>query len=330
MSQSERLRVFVTRRMPGQALERLSQHVEVDLWAEDSAPPQDQLIARTAAADGLLCTLSDRIDQELIDACPRLRAVATCSVGYDHVDLKALTARGIQLGYTPGVLTAATADLAMALMLSAGRRITEADRFVRDGSWAKSIGWNPSMLLGVDFANATLGIAGFGEIGQAVAHRAQAFGMKVLAWSRSGRTGDGIEAVSFEEMIKRSDIISLHVPMTAETRGLFNADMIAAMKPGSMLINTARGGIVDEQALADALHTGHIAAAGFDVFAVEPIPGDNPLLSAPNMVVAPHIGSATLATRSRMAEMTVDNILAGFARKSMPNSPNKAQLEGRL
>lgn len=329
MSNSVRNRVFVTRNLPGPALARLAEVVDVDLWTEDCAPPRERMLERLAAADGLLCTLSDRIDAGLLDACPRLRVIATCSVGFDHVDVPALTARGIPLGYTPGVLTNATADLAMALMLAAGRRIVDCDRFVRDGSWAKTVGWNPQMFLGADFASATLGIAGYGGIGQAVARRARAFGMRVLAWSRSGTTTDGVEAVSFEDLLARSDIISIHVPLTAETRGLFDARSLQAMKPGAILVNTARGGIVDEAALADALHKGHLSAAATDVFATEPVPVDNPLLTAPNMVLAPHVGSATLATRSRMAEMSVDNILAGLSGQPMPHTPNAAAIRDK-
>ncbi|MDA5194102.1 2-hydroxyacid dehydrogenase [Govanella unica] len=329
MSSVRRPHVFVTRPLPGRGLERLSAVAEVDVWREEGAPSHDVLLARAAEADGLLCMLTDRIDAGLLDACPRLRVIATCSVGYDHVDLAALTARDIPLGNTPGVLTDATADLAMALMLGAGRRITEAERFLRAGEWSEALRWDPLMFLGMDFRGATLGIAGFGAIGQAVASRARAFGMRVLAWSRSGTAADGVEAVSFERLLAESDVISIHVPLSAETRGLFDARVLAAMKPGAMLINTARGGIVDEAALAAALQTGHLSAAATDVFATEPVAMDSPLLAAPNIIVVPHIGSATLATRSRMADMSVDNLIAGLKGERMPNSPNGDQVRSR-
>jgi len=316
------MRVFVTRQLVGNALERLAREVEVDLWTGQGQPDPEAMRARLAPCDGLLCLLTDRVDATLIHACPSLRAVASCSVGLDHVDIKALTARKIPLGYTPGVLVETTADLAFALLLSAARRIVEADRFVRDGNWTPARKWEPDMLVGRDLSGATLGIVGLGEIGRAVARRAHGFGMRIISWTRSGRTADGIESVSLERLLSESDFVSLHVALAPETRNLIDAQAIGRMKPGAVLINTARGGIVDELALASALGEGRLAAAGLDVFEKEPVALDHPLLSLSNVVVAPHIGSASIATRTKMAELSVDNLLAGLNGKPMRHCAN--------
>ena len=316
------MRVFVTRQLVGNALERLAQHVEVDLWTGEGQPDAATMRARLAGCDGLLCLLTDRVDASLIEACPSLRAVASCSVGLDHVDVKALTARKIPLGYTPGVLVETTADLAFALLLSASRRIVEADRFVREGHWTPARKWEPDMLVGRDLSGATLGIIGLGEIGQAVARRARGFGMRIISWTRSGRTADGIESVSLDTLLSESDFVSLHVALAPETRNLLDAKALSRMKPGAVLINTARGGIIDEVALATALREGKLAAAGLDVFEKEPVALDHPLLQLPNVVVAPHIGSASIATRTKMADLTVDNILAGLTGKPMRHCAN--------
>lgn len=316
------MRVFVTRHLVGNALERLAREVEVDLWTGQGQPDPEAMRARLAACDGLLCLLTDRVDAALIQACPSLRAVASCSVGLDHVDIKALTARKIPLGYTPGVLVETTADLAFALLLSAARRIVEADRFVRDGHWTPARKWEPDMLVGRDLSGATLGIVGLGEIGQAVARRARGFGMRIISWTRSGRTAEGIESVSLDRLLAESDFVSLHVALAPETRNLIDAQAIGRMRPSAVLINTARGGIVDELALASALRDGRLAAAGLDVFEKEPVALDHPLLSLSNVVVAPHIGSASIATRTKMAELSVDNLLAGLNGKPMRHCAN--------
>jgi len=316
------MRVFVTRQLVGHALERLAREVQVDLFDGEGQPDPQTLRARLSGCDGLLCLLTDRVDAGLIEACPSLRVVASCSVGLDHVDIKALTARKIPLGYTPGVLVETTADLAFALLLCAARRIVEADRFVRKGDWTVARRWEPDMLLGRDLAGATLGIVGLGEIGQALARRARGFGMRILSWTRSGRTGEGIESVSLETLLAESDFVSIHVALTPDTRNLLDAQAIACMKPSAVLINTARGGIVDEAALYAALRAGRLGAAGLDVFEQEPVPLDHPLLTLPNVIVAPHIGSASVATRTRMAELTVDNLLAGLNGKPMRHCAN--------
>lgn len=313
-------RVFVTRQLPGDALERLRGQVDMDLWEGDGAPPATVLRERCRACEGLLCLLTDRVDAALLDACPNLRVVSSMSVGVDHVEVPALNARRIPLGYTPGVLVETTADLAFALMLAAARRVVESDRFLRAGNWRR---WEPDMLLGRDVHGATLGIIGLGAIGQAVARRARGFGMRLVGWSRSGQSREGVEILPLERVLAESDFVSIHVALTDETRNLLDARAIAGMKPGAILVNTARGGIVHEGALHDALASGRLAAAGLDVFETEPVPMDNPLLGLPNVVAAPHIGSASVATRSRMADLSVDNLLAGLAGTPMPHCFNQ-------
>ncbi len=314
-------RVFVTRRLPGDALERLAKHAEVDLWPGDLPPPYDELRRRTAAADALICLLSDRIDAALIDASPRLRVISAVAVGYDNIDLAAATARAILVGNTPGVLTETTADLAFALMLAVARRITEADRFVHNGEWKT---WDPNLLLGYDVHSATLGIVGYGEIGRAVARRAAGFGMRVLYATRTpARVRDhNSTPVDLETLLRESDFVSLHVPLTPETRHLIAEPQLRAMKRTAILVNTARGAVIDQPALARALEEGWIAGAGRDVAAVEPLPPDDPLLRAPNAVLLPHIGSASHATRERMASVAVDNCIAGLRGERLPHCVN--------
>jgi glyoxylate reductase len=274
----------------------------------------------------LLCLLTDVVDRHLLDACPDLRVVSSLSVGVDHIDLDAASARGIQVGYTPGVLTETTADLTLALMLAAARRIPEADRYVRDGLWTPERRWEPDMLLGRDLHGAVLGVIGLGAIGQAVSRRALGFGMSVIGWTRSGGRVADVEPVGLEELLSRADFVSVNVALAPETRDLLGPTAIARMKPGAMLVNTSRGGIVDEVALAEALHSGRLAAAALDVFANEPLSRDSPLLEAPNLVLTPHIGSASLETRRRMATLAVDNLLAGLAESEMPHCANHSEL----
>jgi glyoxylate reductase len=318
-------RVFCTRSLPGAALERLAAQVELEVWPREAAPAPPALLAGCRAADGLLCLLSDRIDAELLAASPRLRAISSCSVGLDHVDLAAATARRIPVGHTPGVLTETTAELAVGLLFAAARRIVEADRTVREGRWREA--WDPSALLGRDLHGASLGVIGLGAVGRAVAQRALALGMRALGWSRSRRAVAGVEAVALDELLARSDFVSVHVALTSGTRGLLDAQALARLRPGAILVNTARGGIVDEAALAEGLRSGRIAGAALDVFAREPLPAESPLLSAPNLILLPHIGSATLATRSRMAALAVENLLAGLAGRPMPRCANR-EVEG--
>jgi glyoxylate reductase len=317
---SRRPRVFVTRALPGRALARLAEHAELDVWRERGAPPPEELARRAARAEGLLCLLTDRIDAALLERCPRLRAVSSCSVGLDHVDLAAAARRGIAVGHTPGVLAETTADLAFGLLLAVARRIPEADRFVRRGAWTPERAWEPDLLLGTDVHGATLGLLGLGAIGRAMARRAQGFGMRVLGWSRSGRAAPGVESAAFDELLAASRFVSVHLALTRETEGLIDARALAHMPRGAYLVNTSRGELVDEDALVRALHEGHLAGAALDVYAREPLPSSSPLLASENVVLTPHIGSASLDTRARMAELAVENLLAGLEGRPLPHA----------
>jgi lactate dehydrogenase-like 2-hydroxyacid dehydrogenase len=305
---------FVTRALPGGAIDRLAREHDVEVWPERTAPPADALRARAAGADALLTLLTDRVDRDLLDAAPSLRAIANYAVGTDNVDLDAATERGIPVGNTPDVLTETTADLAWALLMAGARRLGDAERAVRAGDWPT---WEPGAFLGVDVHGATLGIVGYGRIGQAVARRAQGFGMEVL----HTREHD------LDEILRRADFVSLHTPLTGDTRGLIGGRELALMQPHAVLVNTARGEIVDTDALIEALHAGRIAAAALDVTDPEPIPADHPLLRAPGVTVLPHIGSASTRTRAAMADMAVDNLLAALAGERMPHCANPAVYE---
>lgn len=319
---SERPRVFVTRRLPGDAVERVREVADVEIWPGDSSPDPGALRAGATAADGLLCLLTDPIDATLLGACPRLRVVSSCSVGVDHIDVAAATRRGIPVGHTPGVLAETTADLAFALLLVAARRVGEAERWLRGGGWTEQRRWDPEGFVGRDVHGATLGVIGLGAIGRAVAQRARGFGMHVLGWTRSARRVEGVEAAPLSELLRRSDFVSVHLALTEETGGLLDAAALEGLKPGAVLINTARGGIVDEAALCAALRSGKVAAAALDVFESEPIDPSSPLLTAPNLVLTPHIGSASIATRTRMADLAVENLLAGLAGQPLPHAVN--------
>jgi glyoxylate reductase len=288
----------------GPALERLAAAHEVDVWPGDLPPSPAELRERTRDADGLLCLLTERVDAGLLDACPRLRVVSNYAVGTDNVDLEACAARGIAVGRTPDVLTDATADLAWALILASVRRLPEAAAAVRAGEWRT---FEATRWIGTTLAGKTLGIVGFGRIGRAVARRAEGFGMDV------------VHGVPLDDLLARADVVTLHCPLTPETRGLIDAHALARMKPTAHLVNTARGPIVDHGALAAALQQGTIAGAALDVTDPEPMPADHPLLGAPNLLVVPHIGSATVEARSAMTEIAVANLEAGLAGRPLPH-----------
>jgi glyoxylate reductase len=302
-------KVFITRAFPFDALKRLRAEHEVDVWDDNAPPPRDVLLERAAQADALLTIITERVDAELFDAAPSVKAVANLAVGTDNIDLDEAAKRGIGVGNTPGVLTDATADIAFALLLAIARRITEGDRQVREGGWAP---WHPSHMLGGDLAQTTLGIIGWGRIGQAMARRGEGFGMKIIHSSRSS-------GIALEALLEQADHVSLHTPLTDETRHLMGAAQFKRMKDTAYFVNTSRGGTVDQAALTRALHEGQIAGAGLDVTDPEPLPSDDPLLQAPNLVVVPHVGSPTVRTRSRMADMAVDNLLAALAGEEMPH-----------
>ncbi|MEA2311429.1 MAG: glyoxylate reductase [Solirubrobacteraceae bacterium] len=301
-------RIFVTRTLPFEALDRLAARHELDVWPGELPPSREELREHLADADALLSLVTDAVDAELLDAAPGLRAIANLAVGTDNIDLEAAAARGIPVGNTPDVLTDATADLALALLLSLARRIPEGSAMVRDGAWRT---WEPAAGLGADLAGATLGIVGWGRIGQAVARRAAGFELEVVHSSRSS-------GVPLGELLDRSDFVSLHCPLTPETRHLIGEETLARMRDTAYLVNTARGGVVDQVALRAALLEGRIAGAALDVTDPEPLPADDPLLEAPNLIVVPHVGSATVRTRERMAEMAVENLLAALAGEPMP------------
>jgi lactate dehydrogenase-like 2-hydroxyacid dehydrogenase len=310
---AEAQRVFVTRRLPGEAplaTLRAVPGLAIDVWDSDEPVPGEALLARGAGCAGLLTMLTDRVDGALLDACPTVRVVANMAVGYDNVDVAAATARGVLVTNTPGVLTETTADLAFALLLASARRLAEGETAVRGGAWGP---WKPAWLLGRDVAGATLGIVGPGRIGAAVARRAEGFGMRVLYYGRREAPDFPGERVPFDELLATSDFVSVHVPLTAETARMFDAATFRRMRQTATFINTARGGIVDQAALAEALMRGEIAAAALDVTTPEPLPPDDPLLRAPNLLVTPHVGSATLQTRERMASLAVEGLLAGLA-----------------
>ena len=305
-------RCFVTRRIPGPALDRLIDEHDVDVWPHRLPPTPDELREHVAGVEGLLSLLTDTVDEALLDAAPDLRAISNYAVGTDNVDVDAATRRGIPVGNTPDVLTDATADLAFALLLALARRLPEGEHDVREGQW---VTFEPDRNLGAEVSGATLGIVGFGRIGQAVARRAEGFGMEVL---HSGRSG----GVPLEELLERSDFVTLHCPLTPETRHLIDWPALDRMKPTALLVNTARGPIVDIAALQRALHERAIGGAALDVTDPEPIPADHPLLQAPNLLVVPHIGSATVRTRHKMTEIAVDNLLAALAGEPMPHQAN--------
>lgn len=311
-------KVFVTHQLPGGRIHELARLCDMNVWMGPGLLSARRLQEELAGCQGLVCLLTDRVDQTLLEAVPELEFVSSMSVGVDHIDVAAMTARGLPVGNTPGVLVDTTADAAFALMLAAARRLVEADRFIRQGNWREGNAWSPDFFTGVDVAGATLGVIGLGAIGQAVARRAAGFNMQVLGWNRTPVDIAGIERVELEDLLRRSDFVSVHVGLAAGTRNLLDAAKIELMKPGAVLVNTARGGIVDEQALAAALTAGKLFAAGIDVFEQEPVPQDNPLLGLSNVVVAPHIGSATTVTRARMADMAAANAIAALQGQVMP------------
>jgi glyoxylate reductase len=302
-------RIYVTRDLPGGALDRLRTEHDVDVHAGDMPPTRTELEAGVAEAEGLLSLLTDRVDAALIERAPRLRAIANYAVGHENIDLAAAAARGIAVGNTPDVLTGATADLTLALLLAAARQLPQSARAVRDGRWRT---WDPKAWLGLELDGATLGIVGMGRIGQAVKRRAEAFGMDVVHHGRR-------DGVPLEQLLERSDVVSLHAPLTPETRHLIDAAALARMKPAAILVNTARGGLVDTDALTAALEGGQIAGAALDVTDPEPLPAGHPLLQSPRALVVPHVGSATHRTRERMADLAADNLLAALAGRPMPH-----------
>jgi len=323
-------KVYVTRRIQDSGMKLLDGRVEYEVWEEDRPVERSELLRKAAAADGLLATLSDRIDDELLSLCPGLKVVSNYAVGYDNIDVRAATDRGVVVTNTPDVLTAATADIAFTLMLASARRLVEGNEFLRSGEW---VTWQPNLLLGADVSGAVLGIYGMGKIGQAVARRARGFDMEILYVNRSPREEAerelGARRVAFEELLARSDFISIHCPLSDETRGLFNESTLRSMKKTAYLINTSRGPVVDQRALYRACSEGWIAGAGLDVFDIEPVPLDEPLLTLKNVTTIPHLGSATVRIRESMARLAVENLLAALEGRRPSAVVNPEVLDGR-
>ncbi len=319
-----RPKVYVTRKVPEQALEILRSVAEVSVWDREDVPPPRQVILRELAqADGVFSLLTDRIDAEVMAAAPRLKVISNFAVGFDNVDIPAATKRGIVVTHTPDVLTETVADFTVCLMLAAARRLVEADRYMRDGKWKT---WEPLLLAGQDIHHATLGLIGLGRIGAAVARRAQGFGMQVLYYDVVRREdlerSLSITYRSLDDVLRDSDVISVHVPLSEQTRHLIGRAQFALMKNTAVFVNTSRGPVVDQAALTQALASRRIFAAGIDVFEQEPVSPDDPLLKLDNVIVVPHIASASIPTRIRMATLAAENLVAVLQGKRPPNPVN--------
>jgi glyoxylate reductase len=317
--------VFITRIVPQKGLDLIVNEpdIEADIWPEELPPPREVLLAKVQGLDGLYCLLTEKIDEELLDAAgPQLKVVSLMAVGYDSVDVAACTRRGIPVGNTPGVLTEATADLTLALLLATARQVARAAEAVKAGKWRT---WEPLGYTGPDVYGSTVGIIGLGRIGLAVARRLHGFNVRLLYYSRRSTplaAEVGATWVDLDTLLAESDFVTLHTPSTPETRHFINAERLRQMKPTATLINTARGDVVDQHALIEALRAGVIAYAGLDVTTPEPLPVDSPLLSLPNALVLPHIGSASFSAREKMATMAAENLLAGLAGERLPHCVN--------
>jgi len=320
----------VTRRLPQPALDIIRPIADFTLWDREDVPPAREVLLREVTqVDGLLSLLTDRIDGEVMDAAPRLRVVSNFAVGFDNIDIPAATKRRIVVTNTPEVLTETVADFAFCLMLAASRRLVEGDRYARDGKWKT---WEPLLLAGQDMYRATLGLIGLGRIGSAVARRAKGFEMRVMYYDPFRREdleqSLQIEYRPFSDVVRQADFISVHVPLSEQTRHLIGRDQFSMMKPTAVFVNTSRGPVVDQQALAEALAARRIFAAGIDVFEREPVPTDDPLLAQGNAIVAPHIASASIPTRIRMATLAAENLVAVLQGKRPPNPVNPEVLKG--
>jgi len=322
---TDRPTVFVARKIPDDGIDPVVAACDARVWEDDLPPPRAALLDAIRGCDGVLTLLTDKVDDEFLDAAgPQLKVVSNYAVGFDNVDVPACTARGVAVGNTPGVLTETTADLAWALLMAAARRLPEGDRYVRAGKWKT---WGPLLLLGPDVHGTTIGIVGFGRIGQAVARRARGFGMTIL-YQDVHRASPEVEAefgatyLPLEQLLPRADYVTLHVNLTHDTHKLIDAEKLSWMKSSAVLVNTSRGPVVDGAALADALRSGSIFAAALDVTDPEPIPADDPLVGLDNCLIVPHIASASRATRAKMAEMAAANLLAGVRGERIPTPVN--------
>lgn len=316
-------RVFITRMLPQPALGRILPVCETEVWQDELPPPREVLLSKVRDVDGLLSLLTDKIDATLMDNAPKLKVISNCAVGYDNIDVPAATQRGITVGNTPGVLTETTADFAFALLMAAARRVVEGDRYTRAGKWKT---WGLTVLLGQDVYGATLGLIGLGRIGAAVAKRAKGFDMRVLYYDPYRREDLekqlGITYADLDTVVREADFVSVHTPLTNETKHLINAELLRKMKKTAILVNTSRGPVVDQAALYAALRDGVIAGAALDVTDPEPIVMNDPLLTLENCIIAPHIASASVTTRTKMAMMAAENLLAGLRGEPLPNPVN--------
>ena len=318
-------KVFVTRSIMDAGLDIVRDFCEADVWSGELPPPREVLLERVKGVEGILSLLTSQIDDEVMAAAgTNLKVIGNYAVGYDNIDIPAATRRGVPVGNTPGVLTDTTADFAFALLMAAARRVVEADVYARAGKWQT---WGPSLLLGQDITGATLGIIGFGRIGKGMAKRAQGFDMEILYYSPNCQPDPyaaeiGAHCIDLTTLLERSDFVSVHVPLNDQTHHLINKETLRMMKPSAVLINTARGPVVDTEALYEALRDQVIGYAALDVTDPEPIPADHPLLELENVIVAPHIASASYATRGKMATMAAENLIAGLKGEHLPNCVN--------
>ena len=307
-------RVLITLPLPAAVLDTLGEQFDLQVW-DEGPMPQAHIERWAETADAILCSLGTSITADLIRSNPQLRTVSSISVGVDHIDMDAATAARLPIGHTPGVLVDSTADLALALMLATMRRVVEADRFIRQGHWSSS--WTTDFFLGEDLSRATVGIVGLGPTGLAVVKRVSAFGANVIGWNRTEREIPGVRNVALDDLFAEADIVSVHTAATPETHHLVNAQRLASMKTGAVIINTARGSVIDESALITALSSGKIRA-GLDVYEQEPLAENSPLLAMDNVVLMPHLGSATAKTRHAMLARALENLAAGLEGKSLP------------
>ncbi|MDG2037498.1 MAG: D-glycerate dehydrogenase [Luminiphilus sp.] len=305
--------------LPEDIVVPLRDQYALQTWSGNGAMPEATLQNWLSDAEGLLCALSSPITESVMHTAKQLRVISTISVGVDHIDLNAATRAGIPVGHTPGVLVDSTADLALGLMIALTRRIPEADRWMRSGQWSQ--GWQSDLLLGTDLSDSTVGVVGLGPIGEATVRRLRAFGCRILAWNRSLKEIEGVEIVPLDEVFSRSDIVTLHTALTAETTHIASRRRLASMPTGAALINTGRGLLVDERALLEELQAGRLKA-GLDVFEVEPLPSDHPFLSLNNVVLLPHVGSATASTRLAMVTRALENLHAGMSGERLPFCAN--------
>jgi glyoxylate reductase len=316
-------KVFVTRVIRDKGLDLVKDFCEAEIWPEELPPSREVLLEKVRGVEGILCLLTDKIDAVVLGAAgPQLKVISNHAVGFDNVVVADATARSIPVGNTPGILTDATADFAFTLLMAAARRLTEAERYLRAGKW---VTWGPSTLLGMDLVGKTLGLVGFGRIGRAVAKRASGFDMRVIYYDPQSDPAPELNATPVESLdllLRESDFVSLHTPLTAETRHMVNADFLSKMKPNAVLVNTSRGGVVDQDALYDALKGNRIFAAALDVTEPEPLPLDCPLLKLEKCLIAPHIASASTYSRDMMAYLAAQNLIAGLKGERLPHCVN--------